>query len=130
MSKKIFGKNLPHPKTVSNRYSCVNGNPGFHDEVPSALKVKAESSGRLQCSLMINEVAIRKQLDYDRSRDKFVSYVDLGVEVDDIARLPLANKVLVFLFVRHDVGVDVVYLLQMAAVQVVLWLSNWGFHLT
>ena len=97
--RKTFGKNLPHPKTVSNWYSCVNGNPGFHDEVLSALKIKAESSGRLQCSLMMDEVAIRKQLDYDRSRDKFVGYVDLGVELDDTASLPLANEALVFLIV-------------------------------
>jgi len=99
--RKIFGKCLPHPQTLSSWYRCVGGNAGFHDEVFSALKARAEGSsdGRLLCSFMMDEIAIRKQLDFDSSADKFVGYVDMGVDVDDKAGLPVANEALMFMVV-------------------------------
>ena len=70
----------------------MGGNAGFHDEVFSALRTKAESSshGRLLCSFMMDEIAIRKQLDFDPAGDKFIGHVDM----EDEAALPLANEAL------------------------------------
>ena len=48
---------------------------------------------------MMDEVAIRKQLDFDAAADRFVGYVDMGVAVQDMAGLPLANEALVFMIV-------------------------------
>lgn len=81
--RKIFGKCLPHPQTLSKWYRCVGGNAGFHDEVFAALKARAEGSndGGLLCSFMMDGIAIRTQLDFDSSADKFVGYVDMGVDV-------------------------------------------------
>ena|SRR6218665_777882 len=44
-------------------------------------------------------MVIRKQLDFDRSTDKFVGYVNMGVPVDDLGDLPIAKEALVFLLV-------------------------------
>lgn len=99
--REMFNNCLPHPKTVASWYSCVNGSPGFHDETFAALanKAKTRKDGRLLCSLMIDEMAIRKELDFDRVSDKFVGYVDMGVGVEDMSALPLANEALVFMIV-------------------------------
>jgi len=99
--RKIFGNCLPHPQTLASWYKCVGGNAGFHDEVFSALRMKAEASGqgKLLCSFMMDEVAIRKQLDFDPAGDKFIGHVDMGTAVEDRAALPLANEALVFMVV-------------------------------
>jgi len=47
----------------------------------------------------MDETAIHKQLDSDSSADKFVGYIDVGVDVDDKAGLPVVNKALVFMVV-------------------------------
>ena len=99
--RTVFGNCLPHPRTLSTWYQCVNGNPGFSDDVFAALQARARSSdnGTLLCSFMMDEVAIRKQLDFDVSLDKFVGYVDMGVDLEDKAGLPLAHEALVFMIV-------------------------------
>jgi len=63
--RKIFGNCLP--QTLASWYKCVGGNAGFHDEVFSALRTKAESSShrKLLCLFTVDEIAIRKQLDFD-----------------------------------------------------------------
>jgi len=99
--RKIFGNCLPHPQTLASWYKCVGGNAGFHDEVFLALKNKAQASsnGKLLCSFMMDEIAIRKQLDFDPAGDKFIGHVDMGTTVEDRASLPLANEALVFMVV-------------------------------
>ena len=99
--RESFGNCLPHPQTLSWWYKSVNGKPGFNDEIFAALASKAQSSvsGRLLCSFTMDEVAIRKQLDFDTATDTFVGYVDMGVELDDMGGLPLAHEALVFMIV-------------------------------
>ncbi len=41
---------------------------------------------------MMDEVAIRKQQDYDRTSDMMVGYADMGVEISDMGGLPLAHE--------------------------------------
>ena len=104
--RKIFGNCLPHPQTLASWYKCVGGNAGFHDEVFSALKTKAEASahGKLLCSFTMDEIAIRKQLDFDSAGDKFIGHVDMGTAVEDRAALPLANEALFFMVVSLTEG--------------------------
>ena len=48
---------------------------------------------------------LRKQLDFDRVADRFVGYVDMGVEgIEDMSCLPLANEALVFMLVSLTEG--------------------------
>jgi len=42
--RTVFVNCLPHPRTLSTWYQCVNGNPGFSDDVFAALQVRARSS--------------------------------------------------------------------------------------
>lgn len=76
--RKLFNKKLPHPKTLAKWYSCVDGNPGFQDEAFHAISdMTKRRGGQMLCSLMMDEMAIRRQIDWDGKR--FVGYVDMGV---------------------------------------------------
>ena len=95
--RKIFGESLPHPQTLSKWYGCIDGKPGFSNTVLDALRIKSEGSGRITCSLMMDEIAIRKQVDYDGN--KYIGYVDMGGGIEDSSALPVAREALVFLIV-------------------------------
>jgi len=49
------------------------------------------------CTMMVDEVAICKQVDWDGH--KYVGYVNLGVPVEDSRRLPVAKEALVMMTV-------------------------------
>jgi hypothetical protein len=99
--RKTFNLSLPHPSTLRCWYSSVNGEPGFTDEVFAALKIRVqqahESGHELVCSLMLDEMSIRKHMQWDGY--KFRGFVDIGTvdKTDDSA--PPATEVLVFMIV-------------------------------
>ena len=90
---------LPHPKTLARWYGCVEGDPGFHSEMFTALKQFVDSRGGhpILCSMMMDEIAIRKQVLWDGK--KYVGYIDHGVPVEDFASLPEAKEALVMMIV-------------------------------
>ena len=95
--RKVFGNSLPHPQTLSKWYKCIDGEPGFSDHVFTSLQAMTNVKGEVLCALMMDEIAIRKQLDFDGHQ--YVGYVDMGVPVDDRSSLPEAREALVFMIV-------------------------------
>ena len=94
--RKVFETCLPHPRTVEKWYFSVDASPGFTEPVFKALEAKAAASSKpLVCSLLMDEMAIRQQLDYT---GQFMGYIDMGTETDDDS-LPLAKEALVFMIV-------------------------------
>lgn len=88
---------LPHSSTISKWYQKVNAAPGFSTEAFSALKLKVQNSDRsVLCSVMVDEIAIRKNLEWDGT--KFHGYVNFGAEVDD-DRMSLAKEAFVLMAV-------------------------------
>jgi len=68
-------------------------------------KKTKNADSRLMYTMMMDEMAIRKQLKFDRVADRFVGYVDMGVEgIEDMSCLPLANEALVFMLVSLTEG--------------------------
>ena len=64
--RETFDLCLPHPKTLSKWYKCVDGNIGFSDQVIYALKSRADAVGRrLRCAMVVDEMAIRHQVECD-----------------------------------------------------------------
>ena len=98
--RKCFKLALPHPSTLRQWYSGLNCQPGFTEEAFRALSVRvkeATSSGKqVICSLMLDEMAIRKQIEWNG--EKFVGYVDIGTDIDDDSA-PVATEALVFMVV-------------------------------
>jgi hypothetical protein len=98
--RKTFQMSLPHPSVIRSWYACIGGEPGFTGEAYNALKMKADetkSAGDpLLCSLMFDEMSIRKHVEWDGKQ--FRGYVDVGTGLDDDS-IPEASEALVFMVV-------------------------------
>ena len=96
--QKMFDICLPHPRTLEKWMQTIDGRPGFTSEAFDALRARTavHSDKRLVCALMIDEVAIRQQVEWDGS--KFVGYIDMGTGLDDDS-MPVAKEALTFMVV-------------------------------
>ena len=101
--RKTFCCALSNPSTIRKWYSKLNCEPGFTQDVFRVLTAKvlkeAESGHKVVCSLMMDEMSIKKQLEWDGSR--FRGYVDLGTGIDD-DELPYAKEALVMMVVSMN----------------------------
>ena len=98
--RRTFQLALPHPSTIRQWCRSIDGNPGFTEEAFLALSARVSDFKREQktvvCSLMFDEMAIRKHIEWDGK--KFVGYVDVGSSVDDDST-PVAAEALVLMVV-------------------------------
>lgn len=85
---------LPHPSTIRTWASAVDGSAGFTEQAFNQLKEEADK-GPVYVTLIFDEVALKKQIDWDGKTT--VGYCDLGhgnLQNDDV---PEAKEALVFL---------------------------------
>lgn len=98
--RSTFHNCLPHLASISKWYKSVNGAPGFSKEALLALKMKRDEAvtknRELLCNLVIDEMAIREQVEW--TGNKFTGYVDVGTHIDS-DELPKAKEALVFMLV-------------------------------
>jgi len=94
--RETFDMCWPHPKSLSKWYRSVNGNPGFSAEALEAVTKRSESLGAVLCAVVVDEMAIRRQVEWDGN--SYVGFVDIGADVDDDS-LPVAKEALVFMAV-------------------------------
>jgi hypothetical protein len=91
---------LPHPRTIEKWFRTIDGRPGFSREAFDALKVRSaalfQSGKRLICALMLDEVAIRQQTEWDGKQ--YHGYIDMGTGLYNVA-MPLATEALTFMLV-------------------------------
>lgn len=89
--RKQFDNNLPHRKTITAwlQNSDINGEPGIRKEMLDRLtKFVEELNGeKLICSLIFDEMYIRKQVYWDPNKYDYVGYPTYGVmpNVNDVA---------------------------------------------
>ena len=96
--RKTFNLALPHPVQIRKWYTKVPAEPGFTKASFQALAQKKKDAGKKVIgSLMIDEMAIRKHVSWDR--EKYRGYVDLGNDVEDDDSAPIAKDALVFMVV-------------------------------
>ena len=99
--RKTFNLALPHQSQVRRWYSKVPAEPGFTKPAFQALSAKvqeAEKEGKgVLCSLMLDEMAIKKHVSWDGKR--YRGYVDLGNGVEDDDSSPVAKDALVLMVV-------------------------------
>lgn len=100
--RNTFKRKLPHPHTIASwyRYSNVKGSPGIHQETCDRLKriatdVLEETKQPMICSLIVDEMYIRKQILWCNQSQKYVGYVSYGANQGQ-KRLPMANQAIVF----------------------------------
>lgn len=95
--RSVFNNNLPSVSTIRKWYSTINGKPGFSSEAFTALRCRANEANQngeevLVC-LVYDEMAIRKQEEYDHQTDSKTGYLTYGTETGET----LAKEALVFL---------------------------------
>ena len=103
--RETFDLALPHPRLIRSWYSEVEGDPGFTKAAFEALSqtvTKNKEEGReTLCSLMLDEMAVRKQVEFANNR--YHGFVDIGNgEVNDSA--PMAKDALVLMAVSVNAG--------------------------
>lgn len=98
--RKMFDTCLPHPRTIQKWYHSVDVRPGFTEPALAALRLRADvaaDKGKpILCSLVMDEMALRQQVEWDGK--KYHGYIDMGTELDDDS-LPIAKECLTFLVV-------------------------------
>lgn len=103
--RRIFGsKSLPHIRTLSKWYSCVDGTPGFSAQAITAIKNKVAFEGKkgkkVVGGLVMDEMSIREHVQWTGSRH--VGYVNFGTGLKDSDILPKAKNVLVLMVVGYN----------------------------
>ena len=90
---------LPHQSSIRNWISPVNCEPGFHADVLQNLSEQLQKSPEMSdCALMIDAMAIRKQVLYDTKNTKYSGLLDYGGVFADSSE-DQATEALVFLVV-------------------------------
>lgn len=71
---------LPCKKTIRAWYSDIPFNIGISDYILNVIKHKTESLDPMnkQCVLLIDEMSIKYEVEYDSKRDVIFGYEDLG----------------------------------------------------
>jgi hypothetical protein len=90
-ARRTFHLALPHPSTIWRWYQTINGKPGFTQEAFDALSMKVKDATKrgddVLCGLMIDEMAIRKHLEWDGH--KYVDFTDMAVSLNSNWKVPL-----------------------------------------
>ena len=77
--RESFDLGLPQPSVISGWYNVKDGEPGFTKEALTALKAKVLAGRRdgqeLVCSLMLDEMSIRKHVQWDGKAKKYRGYL-------------------------------------------------------
>lgn len=98
--KKVFKLALPSASAIRKWLSSVNCDPGFTTSSFTTLKNLVKKNDEINeptlCSLIFDEMAIRKQIDFIGK--KSWGYVDLGTDISDDT-LNCATEVLVLMVV-------------------------------
>ena len=90
---------LPHPSFLHNWCQSVNCKPGFISEVFDHLSEQTTcKTATKDCALIIDYMAIRKQIIYNRSEGKYVGYVNTGTALMQGYDIP-ATEALTFMLV-------------------------------
>lgn len=77
-----FKNKLPAPRTIRQWCESVNGDPGITKEALNVLSVKIKDSQdkglQLRFCMAVDEMSIRKQIEFNFTRKKYFGYVDFG----------------------------------------------------
>lgn len=104
-----FNNNLPHPSTIRKWYmnSSANGEPGLSKQSFQRLTQLANEQKKkgieLICSLIFDEMSIRKHLQWSDSEKKFLGHITYGFRPDN-EDVPIANNAIVFML--NGINVD------------------------
>lgn len=114
--RRKFDKHLPHPSTIQKWYanSCGATKSGFYDQslqiLSSHTKEMIANGTEPICSLVFDEMAIKKHIQCSHSEEKFIGTINYGFK-PDCSDVPLANNALVFMLkgINFDMCLPLAY---------------------
>src|SRR5687768_10538726 len=99
--RNAFGKKLPAPRTIRKWYESADADPGITQEALTALALKIEDCKKkgvtLRFCMSIDEMSIRKMIEYSNAKKKYYGYVDFGGANIDREGTAVATKALVMM---------------------------------
>lgn len=99
--RKTFKKCLPHPSTIRQWYSTIDGSPKITQESLNAIAMKVtemkQKNLNLVCGLIMDEMCIREAVHFNGKH--LQGYINYGHKINDSDAMPKATEVLVFLIV-------------------------------
>lgn len=115
--RSVFENNIPAPVTMRAWYRSVDGSPGVTEESISILEQKTkqykENGKELFISLLTDEVAIKKSVQYDKNQRKFTGFVSVenNKDAENNEPLSVAKNSLVLMAVGDNFKLPVAYFL-------------------
>nr|XP_013812817.1 PREDICTED: DNA transposase THAP9 [Apteryx mantelli mantelli] len=97
--RKIFP--LPHPSSLTNWLSSNDAAPGFSSDIFVRLQERVEKGDQAYryCALMVQDVALQKQQEWDPQTQRLMGFVDVGAGVLDADEAPLASEAIILMAV-------------------------------
>ena len=100
--RKTFQKALPHIATIRKWFSNVDGSPGFLSPAFELLQQKVsdgkEKDKPVLVALMLDEMSIKRQIEYDSASSSFIGFSNIGAGVSENEPKP-TTEALVFMIV-------------------------------
>ena len=69
---------LPHPSTLRKWRSTINVEPGFLSQAMNIAKLYADGCGENRCSLILDEMHLRREVEWSSDRHVYSGHVDFG----------------------------------------------------
>lgn len=113
--RSVFGKHLPHPRTLRAWLHSIDGSPGITNASLNSLENKVkeyEANGeKLLVALIKDEIYIKKNIEYRAETEEFVGFVTVRDEEKNESNehLAIANKALVYMVVGKNFKIPVAY---------------------
>lgn len=97
--RQRFHNNFPHPSTLRKYYanSSSNGEPGISKDSLESLRKLVAENGTVYCTLSLDEMSIRRNVQWSDRRKKFVGGITYGSIPNNAEYLPVANNAIVFM---------------------------------
>uniref|UniRef100_A0A663DKZ1 THAP domain containing 9 n=2 Tax=Aquila chrysaetos chrysaetos TaxID=223781 RepID=A0A663DKZ1_AQUCH len=97
--RKIFP--LPHPYSLTNWLSNNEAAAGFSNDIFLRLQEKVERGEQAYCccALMVQDMSLQKQQEWDPQTQRLTGFVDLGAGILDADEAPLASEAIILMAV-------------------------------
>ncbi|KFZ45511.1 DNA transposase THAP9, partial [Antrostomus carolinensis] len=101
LTKQVFIHSFTHSECISSWLSNNEAAAGFSDDIFLRLQEKMERGDQAYryCALMVQDVALQKQQEWDPQTQRLTGFVDLGAGVLDADEAPLASEAIILMAV-------------------------------
>ena len=97
--RQTFNKALPHESTIRKWFSNISGSPGFSTAAFELLKEKVmegrESGKPVLVSVMLDEMSLKRHIDYDPTTSSYSGYVSIGEGLSEEGQKPATDALVI-----------------------------------